>query len=151
MRDKAGDIVSAGLLLALAVAMLALTFNFPPPGQPNDPGTAAFPRIVGGALTIFAVLQLLRAEKGEPLPRGWAALRVFGILVLLAIYATVLEMLGFILATVLFLFCAILLAGARRPLYLILVPPTLSVALFYLFFRLLEVSLPRGLVEGVLF
>lgn len=151
MRDKAGDFISAGLLLAFAVAMFAVTFSFPPPGQANDPGTAAFPRIVGVALAVFAVLQLLRAERGEPLPRGQAALRVVGILALLAAYATVLELLGFILSTTLFLLCAILLAGARRPLYLILLPPTLSVVLFYMFSRLLEVSLPRGVIEGVLF
>lgn len=151
MRDKAGDIISAGLLLAFAVAMFVLTFGFPPPGQANDPGTAAFPRLVGGALIVFAVLQLLGAEEGEPLPRGLTALRVSGIVALLAVYAAVLEMLGFILATTLFLLAAILLAGARRPLYLALVPPVLSVALFYLFSRLLEISLPRGAVEGVLF
>lgn len=151
MREKAGDIVSAVLLLAFAAIVLVLTVDFPPPGQANDPGTAAFPRIIAGSLGVLAVLQLIRPGRGEKLPRGAAAMRVAGILVLLLLYTAVLEMLGFILASALFLLGAILLAGTRRPLYLVLVPPVLSVALFYLFYRLLEVSLPRGFVEGLLF
>ncbi len=151
MREKVGDIVSALLLLTFAVAMFGLTFGFPPPGQANDPGTAALPRLVAGTLGVLAVLQLIRPEEGEPLPRGRAALRVAGIVGLLAIYAAILEALGFILASTLFLLGAIVLAGGRQPVYLILIPPVLSVALFYVFYRLLEVSLPRGYVEGLLF
>lgn len=151
MREKAGDIISAVLLLAFAVAMFGLTFGFPPPGQQNDPGTVALPRIVAGGLGLLALLLLTRPRGGEPLPRGRAALRVAGILVLAFAYAAALEPLGFILASTLFLLGAMLLAGARKLLYLILVPPGLSILLFYVFYRLLEVALPRGLVEGVLF
>lgn len=151
MGEKIGDIVAAILLLALAVAMFAISFGFPPPGQANDPGTAALPRIVAGALGVLAVVQLGRPEKGEQLPRGWAALRVAGIVALMGAYASILEAAGFVLATTLFLLCAILLAGGRRPLFLVVVPPVLSVTLFYMFSRLLEVPLPRGFVEGLLF
>ena len=151
MGEKIGDIVSAILLLAFAIAMFASSLGFPPPGQPNDPGTAALPRIVAGALGALAVVQLVRPEKGEQLPRGWAALRVVGIMVLMGAYASILEAAGFMLATTLFLLCAILMAGGRRPLLLVVVPPVLSVTIFYLFFRLLEVRLPTGFVEGLLF
>lgn len=78
-------------------------------------------------------------------------MRVAGVLILLLFYTVVLEMFGFILASALFLLGAILLAGARRLLYLVMIPPILSVALFYVFYRLLEVSLPRGFVERLLF
>lgn len=151
MREKAGDIVSAALILILAVTIFFLTLGFPPPGQANDPGTAAFPRIVAGSLGALAVLQLLRSGRTEEMPRGAAALRVAGVLILLLFYTVVLEMFGFILASALFLLGAILLAGARRLLYLVMIPPILSVALFYVFYRLLEVSLPRGFVERLLF
>jgi putative tricarboxylic transport membrane protein len=140
MREKVGDVASAILLLVFAVAMFGLTFSFPPPGQLNDPGTAALPRIVAGSLGDV-----------ESLPRGRAALRVSGILVLASAYAATLEPLGFMLASTLFLLGAMLLAGARKLLYLVLVPSGLSLVLFYVFYRLLEVSLPRGLIEGVLF
>lgn len=156
MREKAGDIAAALLLLVFAVSMFVLTLGFPPPGQPNDPGTVALPRIVAVGLTVLAVLLLIRARGGEPLPRGRAALRVAGIMVLAVAYAAVLEPIGFILASTLFLLGAMLLAGARHVgarqiLYLVVVSPGLSLALFYLFYRLLQVSLPRGILEGLLF
>jgi putative tricarboxylic transport membrane protein len=151
VRERAGNIVSAALLLVLAVTVFVLTLGFPPPGQPNDPGTAAFPRMVAVALGVLAVVQLLRPDRREPLPRGSAALRVAGILGLLLAYALILEALGFVLSTILFLLGALLLAGTRRPLYLIAVPVGASVVLFYVFYELLEVSLPRGVLEGLLF
>lgn len=94
---------------------------------------------------------LVHPEKGEPLPRGRDALRVAGVVGLLLFYVAVLELLGFILATVIFLLGALLLAGARHPLALILVPTGVSVVLFYVFYELLRVSLPRGVIEGMMF
>jgi putative tricarboxylic transport membrane protein len=151
VREKAGEIVAAIVLLAFAGAMLGITFGFPGPIQAGDPGVATLPRIVATGLGILAVFVLLRPEAGEPLPRGWAALRVAGILVLLFAYAALLEPLGFTLASILFLLGALLLAGARKPVYLIIIPPGLSLALFYMFYAWLEVALPRGLIESVLF
>ncbi len=151
MREKAGDIVSALLLLAFAATMFGLTLGFPAPGQANDPGTAALPRIVAVGLGVLAGLQLLRPGKWEPMPRGRTVLRLIGIVGLLVVYAIMLETLGFILASTLFLLGAIILAGGRRPLYLVFIPPALSVVLFYVFYVLLGVPLPRGYVEGLLF
>jgi putative tricarboxylic transport membrane protein len=151
VRDKAGDIVSGIVLLALVVAIFVVTLNFPPPGQPNDPGTAAFPRIIAGALGVLALMLLVRPERGEPLPRGRDVLRVAGIVGLLLFYVVVLELLGFVLATIIFLASALLLAGARRPLALTLVPTGVSVVLYYVFYELLRVSLPRGVIEGIIF
>ena len=151
MRDRAGDIISGGLLLAMAVAVFVISSGFPPPGQPNDPGTAALPRIVAGALGLLALMLILRPERGEPLPRGRDALRVAGVVALLFFYVAALEPLGFILATIIFLAGALVLAGVRHPLTLVLLPAGTSVALFYVFYELLRVPLPRGLVEGVMF
>ena len=151
MREKAGDIAAALLLLIFAAAMFVLTLGFPAPAQPNDPGTAAFPRMIAVALAVLALAQLLRPKETGALPRGGAALRVGGVLALLVAYAALFEALGFVAATALFLLGALLLAGIKRVAYLILVPVGVSVVLFYLFYELLEVSLPRGLLEGLLF
>lgn len=151
MRERAGDIVAGVVLLALVVTVFVITLDFPPPGQPNDPGTAAFPRLVAGALGVLAVMLLVRPEQGEPLPRARDALRVAGVVGLLLFYVAILEPLGFILATIIFLVGALLLAGARSLLVLVLMPAGVSVALFYVFYELLRVSLPRGVIEGILF
>lgn len=151
MREKAGDIAATLLLLIFAVTMFVLTLDFPTPGQPNDPGTAAFPRMIAVALGVLALAQLLRPGEAGALPRGGAALRVCGILALLFVYAALFEALGFVIATMLFLLGALLLAGIKQVPYLILVPVGVSVVLFYLFYELLEVSLPRRFLEGLLF
>jgi putative tricarboxylic transport membrane protein len=152
VRAGVGDIVAAALLVAVAVAVVLLTLDFPPPGQPDDPGAATFPRMVAGALAVFALLLLVQGGRSEEsLPRGRALLRVVGVVVLLAIYAAVLEALGFMLATMLFLVGALLLAGMRRPLMLALMPVGVSLTLFYVFSVLLRVSLPRGVLERFIF
>jgi putative tricarboxylic transport membrane protein len=151
VRERKGTLISTGLLLAFAAAGFVLTLGFPAPAQPIDPGPAAFPRLIVGGLAIFALLQLLEPSKGEePLPRGRQALKVVGVLVLLLVYAVVLKPLGFIVSTIIFLVGALILAGVRRPLPLVLMPVGLAVVLFYVFYELLRVSLPRGVIEGLL-
>lgn len=150
MRERLAPIIPAALALLLAVGAFAVTFGFPPPAEANDPGAAAFPRLVAVGLAVLSVAQLVRPGSGEPLPGGGNALRVVGVLVLLLVYSVLLEPLGFILATVLFLFGTLLLAEVRKPLPLALIPVGVSAALFYLFYELLRVSLPTGLIEGVL-
>ena len=151
MRERKGTLISTGLLLAFAAAGFVLTLGFPSPAQPIDPGPAAFPRLIFGGVAILALLQLLEPGKGEePLPRGRQALKVGGVLVLLLVYAAVLKPLGFIVSTVIFLVGALILAGVRRPLPLVLMPVGLAVVLFYVFYELLRVSLPRGVIEGLL-
>lgn len=150
MRERLTPIIPAALALLLAVAAFTVTFGFPPPAEANDPGAAAFPRLVAAGLAVLAVVQLVRPGSGEPLPAGGNALRVVGVLVLLLVYSVLLEPLGFILATMLFLFATLLLAEVRKPLPLALIPVGVSAVLFYLFYELLRVSLPTGLIEGVL-
>ena len=151
MRERKGTLVSTGLLLVFAAAGFVLTMGFPAPAQPLDPGPAAFPRLIAGGLAILALLQLLEPGKGEEqLPRGRQALKVVGVLVLLLVYAAVLKPLGYIVSTVIFLVGALILADVRRPLPLILMPVGLAVVLFYVFYELLRVSLPRGAIEGLL-
>jgi putative tricarboxylic transport membrane protein len=66
------------------------------------------------------------------------------------VYVNVLAALGFIAATVLFLVASLVLAGARRPLPLVLIPALLAGGIHYVFVVLFRVSLPRGLIERLL-
>lgn len=146
-----GSTISAGFLFVISVSLLAATFGFPPPGQPFDPGTATFPRILLVALGILAVLLLFDAGETQSLPRGRAALRVAGTFGLMLVYALLLEPLGFLVSTILALFALVLVTGTRSLLALTLLPVGMSVALFYVFNQLLSVSLPTSLLEGILF
>lgn len=150
MRERLTPIIPAAFALIVAVAAFVVTFGFPPPAEANDPGTAALPRLVAAGLAALAVLQLARPGSGESLPAGGNAMRVLGVLALLFVYSMILEPLGFILATVLFLFATLLLAEVRKPLPLTLIPIGVSAVIFYLFYELLRVTLPTGLVERAL-
>ncbi|MBA2375810.1 MAG: tripartite tricarboxylate transporter TctB family protein [Actinomycetota bacterium] len=149
-KSKLGDRVVAGILLALAVGMFSYTLTFPGTLQPTDPGTAALPRILAVALGALAVALLLRPNEVALLPERDGALPVVGIVVLTAIYAAVLPILGFLISTILYLVGALLLMKIRRPVYLVLVPIAVSITLFGLFGLLLEVPLPYGFVERIL-
>ena len=43
-----GDRIVAAIVIVLGAVVLFLAFGFPAPGQPEDPGTAALPRLIGG-------------------------------------------------------------------------------------------------------
>lgn len=150
MSTKLGDRVAAMLLLAFAVGIFAYTsFTFPPPAQPLDPGVTAFPQMVSVLIGVLAVAILVRPQEGEALPRGRAALRVIGTVLLLVVYAVVLDSVGFVITTAIFLLAELLLIGIRRPAPLILVPLGVSMGLFYLFRGFLEVPLPVSGLGGL--
>lgn len=149
MSAKFGDRVAAGLLIALAVGVFAYTYTFPTGVQPEDPGVTAFPRMVAVLIGVLALVLLARPGEGESLPRGWPALRVVATLLLLCVYAVVLDSLGFVITTVLFLLAELLLIGVRRPVLLVLVPLGVGVGLFYLFRVFLEVPLPVSGLGGL--
>lgn len=149
MTNRLGDRIAAGLLLALAIAVFAYTFTFPPPIQDLDPGMSLFPRIAAVIIGGFALIPLLRPEEGEALPRGGSALRVVVTAVLLFGYALVLDLLGFVLTTLLFLVALLLLVGIRRPVLLAVVPLGVSLGLFFVFRFFLEVPLPVSGLGGL--
>ena len=149
MTNRLGDRIAAGLLLALAIAVFAYTSTFPPPIQDLDPGMSVFPRIAAVIIGVFALVPLLRPEGGEALPRGGSALRVIATVVLLFGYALVLDLMGFVLTTVLFLVALLLLVGVRRPVLLVVVPLGVSLGLFFVFRFFLEVPLPVSGLGGL--
>ncbi len=149
MSTKLGDRIAAGLLLAFSVGVFAYTFTFPAPVQSLDPGVTAFPRMVLVLIGILSLVLLVRPREGEPLPRGRAALRIVATLLLLGVYAVVLDSLGFVITTVSFLLAELLLVGVRRPVLLVLVPLGVGVGLFYLFRVFLEVPLPTSGLGGL--
>lgn len=148
---KQRDRIAAVALMVLAAVIFASTFTFPPPGQPLDPGVGAIPRIVAGVIFLMAFVPLMRPTEGEPLPRGMAAVRVVGTLTLLLGYTLLLDEIGFVITSVLFLVLELLLVGVRRPIPLVALPVLTSFGLFFLFRSVLDVPLPRSGLGGLPF
>lgn len=151
MPKRVGNWIAALLLLVLVVVVFVSSAGLPTTGQESDPGPVFYPRMIAVALGLLSLGLLLQSSTGEALPRGRDAARVVAIIVLLVLYAYILQALGFIAATILFLVGGLLAAGIRGPLALVLLPAGVSVVTFYVFFELLQVSLPQGVLEGLLF
>lgn len=145
--DRAGNLVVAVLLLALAVTMFAATADMPSPGSASDPGAAGYPRLLAVGIGLLALALLAQRDHWQEGPGRDGVLRVVAITVLTILYVNVLAALGYLLATVLFLLATMLVAGARSPAALLLIPPVFSALVYYLFFAVFEVSLPRGALE----
>lgn len=129
--------------------MFVATLDFPAPGQPNDPGTGAFPRIISIALVLLSVLLFLRPDPVSLVPTRDRALTVVGIIVATAVFGYLLDPLGFLASSLLFMIVALLLMGVRRPLPLVLVTLGITFGLYYLFAEALSVFLPSGYLEDL--
>lgn len=143
-----GDRVVAVFTTGLGIVMLILAFGFPEPGQPEDPGTAALPQLIGFALTALGIMLLFNSEVNTFLPEVGARARTGLIIIASMSYTLVLTPMGFMLSTLLFMVAGLLIMGIRSPIRLILVPIGVSVVVYYLFTAALGVYLPSGIIEG---
>lgn len=146
--------VIVGLIFLVTGAYMVLaSFAFPDAVQRSDPGPAFVPQLVGTGLIVCAAFHLWQRpapqSPNEAYPDRAAILRILMVTAALVVYALVLRDLGFITTTILFLIAALYLAHSRNLFVLAVVPIGTSVGLYFVFAELLNVALPRGLVEGL--
>ncbi len=115
----------------------------------NYLGATFFPRIV--ALVMVAISALVVAgglkgneETAEKTPRK-GLIRTFAGIAAIASYAVAIEPLGFIISTMIFNLIILALFGVRRPMTLIVLPPAVSLIIYWVFYKLLMVPLPEGI------
>jgi putative tricarboxylic transport membrane protein len=151
--------MTAGLL-ALGVGMLygASTFRIPV-FEAGDPiGPRAFPFMVavvviccGAAL----VLKELRRTERAPFSWGLKSERGVWLRILLTIgggilYGLVLDWLGYLIATFLFMIFVASFLNVRRHLQNVILAAAFSLVTFIGFAVILKLSLPRGILGGIL-
>lgn len=147
---KLGDRVIAACILALAVFLLFMAFGFPDPGQPEDPGTAALPQIIGFALLALSLMLVFNSEEAVFSPEKGSRLRTLLIAIVSLVYTFALTPLGFMLSTVIFMVAGLLIMGVRSPLRLVFVPVGVTLGVYYLFTEALGVYLPTGIIEVIM-
>jgi putative tricarboxylic transport membrane protein len=91
---------------------------------------------------------LLEQAAVEHARTHWRTL--WSVIVVLLLYAFVLEPLGYVIATSLFFLVVARLAGSRQPVRDIIVAVLFSLAVFFGFTEVLGVRLPEGLMDLVL-
>lgn len=120
-------------------------------------GPSFFPNILAGFLILFSVVLLINALKGKskgtiaPLRLSDPGVRR-GLITLAAtiVFCVVLDPLGFILTSIIFLAFMMLVLGKRSALALTTVPPLVTFAIWLVFEKMLYLSLPPGLLIDVL-
>lgn len=149
-RSRIGNITAAVLLLLVGVTTLVQTVGLDGNGDASDPGSGGYPMLIATVLIALSVLLTLQRGGGEALPSRFDGLRVIGAVALLLIYVSVMDSLGYVISTVLFLALALLLMGIRTIPLLVVVPVGFSTVLFLMFYNVFGVSLPRGFLERLI-
>lgn len=95
-----GDRIAGGILAILAIVAWWHAGTFVA-GFRQAVGPSVFPQIVSALLAVLSVYLVFRPGMNERWPRSSALLRQTGLVALLVCYATVLDILGFLLSTIL--------------------------------------------------
>lgn len=134
-------------LFVLAVAYGWVAQQWPEPfGGAETVGPETFPTILSVVLALSSVYLIVKPDPDAHWPLGRTAIEIALSIVILVVYAFLLEPLGFVLATTGAVGTLCWRMGAR-PVPALLTGLISAVVVFVLFNNLLELSLPAGLLE----
>lgn len=148
MGERTHDTIVATLVVAVCIAYLRGAQGFQSPLVADPLGPSAFPRILGWSGLILAVAQIILVWTGRTtsdeapgfLRPHVKPLVLFGLLV---VYAIVVEPVGYLAATVIFVLVSLLMLG--EPVWRgCLVAVGFSASFYYLFVKILKINLPIG-------
>ncbi|MEV0384152.1 tripartite tricarboxylate transporter TctB family protein [Nonomuraea sp. NPDC050643] len=140
-------IVSLGFLAA-AVVVLAQALAIPQGSGYQAVGPRAFPLLVGAGLavvSVFGVVQAFKAGAAAPEETHWPS--VLLLVGALAAYALILVPVGYWQATTVFFVAVARVLGSRRLVRDVVAGLVLALATYFLFDRLLGITLPPGLIR----
>lgn len=150
------DSLSGLLTLTFGIAIAAYATTFPPmPGQPVGP--SLFPIIIGTGMAICGT-GLIVAGRRQPRtawlePGEWVrhprlVLRFALVIAAVVAYALVVDWLGFFITSVAFLTVLLLAFGVARR-WILPIAALVTIGVHYVFYTLLRVPLPWGLLGGL--
>jgi hypothetical protein len=151
---KQADLLMGCVLLGLSILFYILTFNFggyEMEKVPHDPGPTFMPRLLLAALGVEAVFLIItgsaRRLEGDETPAKLNAVFQTRPLVMLAaflVYIYLTFFFGYIIATMAFMLLAFFLLKVRGIWSLLLIPPAITAATYFLFGTVLNIYLPTG-------
>ncbi len=144
--------------VVLGLAYLAGTYAIPVFDAADSVGPRSFPFLIA-AITIGCGLALiindLRNKERKPFSWGFAAesgvwLRIAATMAAGIAYGLVLDWLGYLIATFIFMLIVTTLINVGRHKQNLIIAAMFSIVSFVSFALLLKLSLPRGLLGGIL-
>ncbi|MDP9849416.1 tripartite tricarboxylate transporter TctB family protein [Streptosporangium lutulentum] len=154
------ELVLALVVLALGAFVIVGTADVTAAGSTFGLGPRFFPIIVGAALLLiglFYVLDVVRGGHGDPeqtedadteAPADWRTVALVSVIFLT--FAGLLDLLGWIIAGALLFFGLSLTLGAEHRLRAGVISVLLSTVTYLTFVKGLGVTLPAGLLSGVI-
>ncbi len=148
-KDRIGGLIFLALSIAYGYSITLIPMY---PGDEYEVFTAkTLPTalaILGGLLSISLLFASRNAEKSQLPNLDWIiAIKLISLMVF---YGAVLELLGFIIATSLFLFCGYWLLGERRKLILLFCSLPLVIFFWFVLTQLLDIYLaPGALMQSI--
>ncbi|CVK19451.1 MULTISPECIES: tripartite tricarboxylate transporter TctB family protein [Sporomusa] len=141
----------AGLLLVLlGMAVVYYGFSVLTVGTIQEPGPGFFPAICGTGIVILSVIWFITSLKTEacaaPLWEKGAWLSPLIAVILIAVYASIMEILGYILATIVFLIAWQQAIEREKWLKTGIIAIVGTTVMYVLFAYLLGVPLPEGIL-----
>jgi putative tricarboxylic transport membrane protein len=148
------DLLMGILLLVFAVLFYILTYHFSGyeiEELPRDVGPAFLPRLMLAALALGAVFLIsfslrrgtrspVASQKPKPLWHSRPII-MFGAFLVYVYLAT---LFGYVASTIAFLVLSFYILGVHKAWVLVVVPPLITLATYYLFQTVLSVYLPSG-------
>ena len=147
--------VTGLVALVIGVVYFFATLRLPESAVADPIGPRAFPFIIAVGLLIAGLMLMLKKEKLTEKNRAviftWATEKelvtnigytcVAGLA-----FGLILEPVGYLISTFMFMTAMMFIANGRRILYNISIALTFALSTYGLFFGLLDVSLPRGIL-----
>jgi hypothetical protein len=148
---RSADRITAGLLLAFAVAFSAGALKYYSWWGSGGPGSAFLPFWLGVVMAVLALMMLLRSLKeknpGEAwLPRGEGLRHMLVVLGVTAVFVALLKVVGMILGTALFLIVLIRYLGRHRWWVTVAIAIAAAGFNYLVFVHWLRVPFPEGLL-----
>lgn len=143
--------IIALVILLVGAVYLATALSMPSMSIGDPLGHKAFPIILGGLMILLGLALLFKPEKQSgPALSMRNIVTILVLTGLLACYGWTLDWTGYPLGTFLFLVVTVRLLGERKWSLNLSLSAALSLAIYLLFTRLLDITLPLGVLERLM-